>query len=207
MFSLKDVEEKIKEVKEADGTRRSINRGGNSFSELKYETLILTQQLFPNKNIKILDVGPGAGVYQALLGELLGYQNIDCVEIFKDNIEYYNLKKFYKNVYNDDIVNFNFEYYDLIIMGDILEHIKPEVAIKLVENICKKCACLLVQIPYKYEQDEEYNNKWEKHEQGDLTHEIFLERYPMMSLSDRKDTFFGNGTGLYFYINKNMMKK
>jgi 2-polyprenyl-3-methyl-5-hydroxy-6-metoxy-1,4-benzoquinol methylase len=76
------------------------------------------------KNINILDVGAGIGTYSGLLREK-GYINIDCVEAFETYVTDYNLIEKYNKVYVGDVTNvdIDFEKYDLIIFGDVLEHI------------------------------------------------------------------------------------
>tara|TARA_Y100000310_G_C20377146_1_gene666279 strand:+ start:62 stop:673 length:612 start_codon:yes stop_codon:yes gene_type:complete len=172
--------------------------GGNSYIELKYETAVFVEDNYPDKNITILDVGPGSGQYNGLLKELLGYNNIDCVEIHEPHVDVYNYKERYRNVYIQNILEFDFDYYDIIIMGDVLEHIKVDDAIKLVKKLSQKCSNLIIQVPYLYAQDAVCGNAYEKHEQPDLTNEVFLKRYPMMTLLAQAHTTFG-GTGVYCY--------
>lgn len=174
---------------------RPQNRGGCSYEDFKYEQLKHIEEVFSKKygkdkvsDIKVLDVGPGAAAYQALLDKFLNIKNIDCVEIYEPNVKYYEYEKYYSNVYNCDILDFEFtpgtekEKYDLIIMGDILEHIKLEDAKALIKKLLTKCYCLLIQVPYNYPQGPEYGNKWEEHLQPDLNPSNFLERYPDLNL-------------------------
>lgn len=143
-------------------------------------------------NIKILDVGPGIGTYAKLLPD---YKNIDCVEIYNPYIEQYNLKSLYKNVFNKNILDFEFEYYDIIIMGDILEHLSVDDSLKLLNKILPKCKEIIISVPYladfNYLYDDE-PNKNELHIQVDLTEEIMLNRYPML-----KRIWSNNRIGVY----------
>ena len=149
-------------------------------------------------NTKILDVGPGSGTYGKLLS---GYFQMDGLEIHEPYVDKFNLRSIYKNVMVGNIVTFDFSEYDYIILGDVLEHIPKEEAIDLVDrinNAGKKC---LIAVPYLYEQDECEGNIYETHHQPDLTHELFLERYPSMHLLYKDD-------GYGYYINyKSTMKK
>lgn len=140
---------------------------------------------------KMLDVGPGAGTYGLLLGP---YFSMDGLEIHEPYIDKFELKKIYKNVMVGNILAFDISPYDYIIMGDILEHIPKYEAMNLVARINsagKKC---LIAVPYLYEQGEYDGNVHEIHHQADLTHEIFLERYPCMKLLYKDD-------GYGYYIN------
>lgn len=109
------------------------------------------------KNAKILDVGFGSGVYSKLLRAFY-YQNIDGVDVYGENIKEMGLDKIYDNIFIENILDFDFDYYDLILMGDVLEHIGLESAKKLLSGFIEggRCDNIIVSIPYEYEQDEVY---------------------------------------------------
>lgn len=142
-------------------------------------------------NTSVLDVGAGCGTYYNLLHDV--FPNMDAVEVFKDNIINYSLEDKYNKVYNMDIKNFKFEHYDLVIMGDVLEHLTVEEAQFVIEYIYPRCNQLLIAVPYQMEQGEVENNKYEIHLQPDLTPEIFGQRYPQMKF------LCGNG-GYGYYV-------
>ena len=142
-------------------------------------------------NTKMLDVGPGAGTYGVMLRD---HYAIDGLEIHEPYVQKFDLKSIYRNVIIGNVLAFDFIGHDYIIMGDILEHIPKYEAINLVAKINsagKKC---LIAVPYLYEQGEYDGNVYEIHHQADLTHEIFLERYPCMKLLYKDD-------GYGYYIN------
>ena len=99
-------------------------------------------------------------------------------EIFTPNIEKHNLKALYRQVFNTDIKDFYYEWYDLIIFGDVIEHMTVENAQQVIRNAWDKCEDMIIAVPYLYFQDELYGNKWEKHLQPDLTPKVFEKRYP-----------------------------
>lgn len=138
-----------------------------------------------SKDAKILDVGFGSGVYGKLLRAFY-YQNIDGIDIYDKNIEEMGLDKIYDNIFVEDILDFDFDYYDLIIMGDVLEHLELESAKKLLLRFIEdsKCGSMIISIPYEYEQDELYGNTHEKHLQPDVTAEYMGEHYPYLKLID-----------------------
>lgn len=142
-------------------------------------------------NEKILDVGAGSGTYGKMLNE---FYYIDGLEIHEPYIEKFRLRELYKNLYNVNILAFDFSQYDYIIMGDILEHIPKYEAMTLVAKINSAGKKLLIAVPYMYEQGEYDGNVHEIHHQPDLTHEIFLERYPSMHLLYKDD-------GYGYYVN------
>lgn len=123
----------------------------------------------------ILDVGPGIGTYATLLHE---YTNIDCVEIFQPYIDRYNLSKVYRKTYNANIVDFEYEHYDLIIFGDILEHLSVPDAQKVLKYAYTRCNDIIVSVPYRYKQGIHEDNIYEIHLQDDLTPQLMNQRYP-----------------------------
>lgn len=133
-----------------------------------------------DRNITILDVGCGEGTYFNLLYPY--YTNIDGVEIYKPNIDKYDLELKYKKVYNKNIVDMEYNYYDVIIFGDIIEHLTVEDAQKVLKYALSRSKEIIVALPYKYEQGEVDGNKYEIHIQDDLTHEIVKQRYPYLTL-------------------------
>lgn len=133
-----------------------------------------------DSNSSILDVGCGHGFYYKLLKE--HFDKIDAVEIWQPYIEEFKLTEMYDNVFNTNIIDFEFEYYDIIIMGDILEHLSREDAVTVLNRLKNKCKELLVIVPYYLPQDEVFGNKYEIHLQPDLDDTIMSEYYPMLEL-------------------------
>ena len=149
----------------------------SSYNDFKEDIKKYIQEHF-NTDSKILDVGAGSGTYKKLLD---GYK-MDAVEVFEPNIEEYKLKELYEHVFNTDIKDFMYDYYDLIIFGDIIEHLDVKEATEVLKYAYNRCKEMIVAVPYNYKQGIEYGNVYEIHKQDDLTHEIFLERYPFMKL-------------------------
>ena len=124
----------------------------------------------------ILDVGPGAGMNYDMLADR--YSNIDGVEVFEPYVERYGLRNRYRNIFIENVVDFNkFSNYDLVIMGDVLEHLTVSDSVKVLENIIESGSHALIQVPYQYEQGMIEGNVYEIHIQDDLTEEMMNERY------------------------------
>tara|TARA_E500000305_G_scaffold94884_2_gene84032 strand:+ start:2993 stop:3529 length:537 start_codon:yes stop_codon:yes gene_type:complete len=138
-----------------------------------------------DKDLKILDVGPGEGTYFNLLSDY--FNNMDAVEVWEPYIQQYNLKDKYSNVFNENILDFNFDFYDIIIMGDVLEHIEIESAKKLIKNLTKKCNQLLIVVPFNLPQGPKGGVEYEEHKQPDLSDSVMLERYPDLKLLSYND--------------------
>jgi hypothetical protein len=148
-----------------------------SYGLFKSEYLEHMKSNFPH-DIRILDVGAGSGGYSNLLRP--HFHNMDGLEIFEPYIRMFNLTEKYKNLFLSDILQFEFKDYDYIIMGDILEHLSVDEAKSIINKIDTNKQCLMAAVPYLYQQGAEFDNIHETHKQPDLTHHIFLERYPTM---------------------------
>jgi len=175
---------------------------GGSYKNQAVENLIINRinMLFPDGNCSVLDVGPGYGKYGRLLQ--MYAKQIDAVEIYEPMIEINGIDKVYDNVFISDICDFEFDYYDIIIFGDVLEHIDPDKAKKLLDRIYDKAKEIFIVVPYLYEQDAFGGNPYEVHLQPDLTHELFLERYPKFKCLHR-DSFQGLYTKIDAKIDSN----
>ena len=166
---------------------------GVSYSYFKKEVREYLVNRF-DRDSSILDVGCGSGTYYNLLGDY--FENIEGVEVFKGYIDKYDLENKYKKIYNENIRNMEYEYYDIIIFGDILEHLEVEEAKRVLDYALDRCKEVIVALPYCYEQGECNGNRFEIHKQSDLTKENVLERYPRLKL------LYGNEEYGY-YIKKN----
>ncbi len=140
----------------------------------------------------VLDVGPGAGTY----GELLttqGFYQIDAVEIYPAYVEQYHLKSIYRDVYIGDIRTFEFPvFYELVILGDVLEHLNVEDAQALIARLPNHCDYAFFSVPWEYSQDPIGGNEAERHLQPDLTPEVMSKRYPALRMIHK-----GTAIGLY----------
>ena len=132
--------------------------------------------------IKMLDIGAGDGKWARVLGSHV--RHIDAVEIFEPYIERYNLKELYNNVYLENFLDFEFDHYDLVVMGDVFEHVTQEEAFNWLTKVRSKVIDLVIIVPFEYRQDWDgvYENVYGHHHQPDLTPMNMLERYPMLRL-------------------------
>jgi SAM-dependent methyltransferase len=128
----------------------------------------------------ILDVGFGSGTYGRLL-KRKGYHNIDGVDIYPEDIGRMGLKRFYRNIFISDILQFQFKYYDLIILGDILEHLLLEDAQLLLKQFTNKAGHIIVSIPFEFPQGPTENPN-EEHLQDNVTPGYMERFYPDLKL-------------------------
>jgi hypothetical protein len=129
-------------------------------------------------SVSILDVGAGCGTYSHLLKA--DFPKMDGIEIFPKYAEMFDLQSKYNKLIFGDILEFDFDSYDYLIMGDVLEHMTFIQAKNLIDKITAKDKLCLIAVPYMYEQGAEFDNVYETHHQPDLTKEVVLERYPQM---------------------------
>lgn len=127
------------------------------------------------KGAECLDVGACNGKWFDLVGD---YLTMDAIEIWMPNIQKYELAKKYRMVMCSDIIKINYFFYDLIIFGDVLEHMSVSEAQKVIEYARPRCKDMLIAIPFMYEQGIKNGNPYEIHVQDDLTPELFEQRYP-----------------------------
>ena len=129
------------------------------------------------KDATVLDVGPCDGKWRTLLPE---YPNMDACEIYAPNAD--QVRHMYRDMYVCDIANLVYAHYDLIIFGDVIEHMPVERAQAVLKHAEGHCNTMIVSVPYLLPQGPIYGNPWEKHIQDDLTKKIFNERYPGFSV-------------------------
>lgn len=87
----------------------------------------------------MLDIGPGMGTYGILLNDLIPHR--DAVEVWEPYIERFNLMSLYANVLPLDVWELaaktseipDLVRYDLIVFGDVLEHMHEHEALAVWE--------------------------------------------------------------------------
>lgn len=134
----------------------------------------------------VLDVGACDGKWRNLLPEY----TMDAIEVFLPNIENNHLREKYRTVFHEDARKFRqYDLYDLVIFGDVLEHMTTEEA----QSILERTGNCVVALPFLYKQDAIYGNPYEKHIQDDLTAEIVKKRYPQLK------TIYDTGNYAYYF--------
>ena len=147
---------------------------GYSHTDGKQETFQWIEKNI-SKNANILDVGPGACTYGDKLKDM-GFHFVDAVEIDLQYYRKYKQQEHYSHVYLGDVRVWQpIKYYDLVIFGDILEHLSvadaQAVLLKYNTSTC------LVSIPWCYKQGALGGHDSEIHLQDDLTPALAIERY------------------------------
>ena len=172
--------------------------------KLKMKNLI--NILIDSNKSKVLDIGCGAGIYGKLISKSCYCVAVDAV----DYREKYGLMQYYDEFHQFDMRDTEelkkLGHFDLIIMGDVLEHVTPEEARKVLNVVEEMTKYLLVAVPFLYPQHYE-DNHWENHLQPDLTLNIMKERYPELRLiSLYKDDDNEPSYGYYLWENNRRLQ-
>lgn len=108
----------------------------------------------------ILDIGVGEGIYRKLLGDKYYWIG---VEAFPAYISWYGLNKIYNKLITGDARKLELPDADLIICGDVLEHMTYDEVVEFIEK-CDKFKHMVISIPLGYSPQESINgNIYESH--------------------------------------------
>lgn len=122
---------------------------------------------------RILDVGPGRGTYSLLFRRFWPKSTWHAVEIWEAYQARFGLDQLYDEVVISDIRHYSTTSpkYDLIFLGDILEHMAQEEALTVVEQLLRSSPLLLISLPIvKMPQEESEGNPYERHVKDDWSH-------------------------------------
>lgn len=105
-----------------------------------------------------LDLGAGAGKYGELVKAIVPQAKTIAVEIESDYIERFSLGKIYDEVWNMSVLNLiSPEYYDkafdLVMVGDIIEHLKKSDGTDLVNYLVYRSKWIIIEFPHHYLQN------------------------------------------------------
>lgn len=136
----------------------------------------------------VLDVGADQGKYRILLDE---FPHVDGCEIWGPSIRENELDRLYSYVYDMNIVDFVETHafraagYDVIIFGDVLEHISRDDAKRTLKRIYQNPRCdVVVVVPFESHQGYAKDNPYQVHLQDDLTPDLMAVEYPELDLVD-----------------------
>lgn len=141
------------------------------------------------KNINlILDIGCGEGTYPKLLKEKTSINATWYgVEAWTDYISEFNLNDLYNVILNQDAKTIDWKalpIFDLVIFGDVLEHMTKDESITLVSKALDHSKFVFISIPIVHSPQGEVNgNPYEVHVKDDWTHEEVLDTFPFIQKS------------------------
>lgn len=152
--------------------------------------LRLLKQTNLMNNKKILDLGVGSGTYSDRYSNSLLSRNKfkwTGVEIWQPYYEKFNLNSKYDRLFCVDArtIDFGDERFDITFIGDILEHMTQEEAIRLVDYALKISNVVIISIPIGYYPQGEYDgNPYETHVKDNWTHEEAMESFSEKNKGD-----------------------
>jgi predicted TPR repeat methyltransferase len=117
----------------------------------------------------VLDVGAGMGTYSTLLRHLV--ITMDAIEVWQPYVDEFALEGFYDMVRVEDVRQLDegdFVGYDLVIFGDVLEHMSREESLR-VWHLASSAKYGMLSVPIvHFPQGEMWNNPYERHIQEDM---------------------------------------
>ena len=132
---------------------------------------------------RVLDVGAGLGIYSQFRQP---GQHWTAIEIWGPFVETYDLAKKYDTVVIGDMRYLDWQHFaplDLVICGDVLEHMTKEEAQELVRRGLEHSRLVLISIPIEHaEQEAILGNPYEAHVKPDWTHAECVASFPDICL-------------------------
>lgn len=127
----------------------------------------------------ILDVGPGEGIYSDLIKEKFGDKvSITAIEVWNPYIIEYELHKKYSTIIESDVRFVDNFSYDVVILGDVLEHMSKTDALELWEKVKRQAKYAVISIPIVYMPQGAYGgNPYEVHVKDDWTADEVLSSF------------------------------
>lgn len=137
------------------------------------------EKIIELKPTTVLDVGAGQGVYLDLIRQGLGADVVvNAVEVWQPYIDQFDLENRYDKLFAinvKDMTNFG---YDLVILGDVLEHMSEASAVELWDRISRQAKYAIISIPIiHYHQDAINGNPYEVHVEEDWNTERVLNTF------------------------------
>jgi cyclopropane fatty-acyl-phospholipid synthase-like methyltransferase len=126
----------------------------------------------------ILDIGAGAGKYGHIAKIYDPGIHVDAVEVWEPYVSQFELELLYTRVSTEDVRNMDDFKYDLVIMGDVLEHMTKEDAQALVKRVSKQAKTIIISIPVTHcPQGHVHGNPYEEHVKDDWTHTEVMQSF------------------------------
>lgn len=103
----------------------------------------------------VLDIGAGAGRFGQLVKRLNSQAHVTAVEIDAEYIDRFGLLEIYDTVLNTDVESLLHDVdvdYDLVILGDVIEHLRKSVGVDLLNFFVYRARRILVIFPLRYRQ-------------------------------------------------------
>lgn len=146
-----------------------------------------------------LDIGPGEGTYwYALQGTSM--QQMDGIEAWGPYLNTYDLWSKYKHLWIADAYYFNWDKlqpYDLVLLGDVLEHMSEEHGKEVIAKAAEKGAYVVLSLPiYVYHQGWGDGGNWFESHLVQYSHDSVME---LLKDYEVLETFQGEIIGCYIF--------
>ena len=142
---------------------------------LKWMTDIITTVIKPTT---VLDVGAGAGKYGSIVKLWDPSVHVTALEVWEPYVDEFKLRERYDEVLVTDVRTHDDFDYELVILGDVLEHMSEAEAVALWQKVASQARYAVVSIPIiHYHQGEEHGNPFQRHVEEDWTHEKVMSSF------------------------------
>ncbi|MBC7951065.1 MAG: class I SAM-dependent methyltransferase [Rhodospirillaceae bacterium] len=161
--------------------REGVVMSGSSRFGKQYTEAVLRGLMDAGHIRRVVDVGAGSGTYRKLLDGAAADVHWTAVEAWTPYIAEFNLNTLYDEVANQNVCDFSFAEAkaDLVIFGDVVEHMTKEEAIEVVTRAVDAAPYVIISIPVVYyPQDEVNGNPFERHVKDDWTNREVLDSMP-----------------------------
>lgn len=154
----------------------------------------IRQYLLDTRPKNVLDVGAGAGKYGRLVRNTLPNASIEAVEVWEPYVKTFSLLDIYDLIHVKDVRELEphiFEGVDLVIFGDVLEHMTKEEAVLVWDRA--RHSNRLISIPIvHYPQGHSHGNPYEEHVKDDWSIESVIECFnvALIASSDITGVFY-----------------
>jgi len=162
-----------------------------------YISLMIGKLAEAGKIASVLDCGCGSGTYKTLLGSILPGATWTGIDAWEPYVSQFELEKLYDRIIVSDLRQVAYSSLppaDLVIFGDVLEHMTQAEAIDVVSQARAIASYVLISIPVvDYPQGEVHGNPYEVHIKEDWNH------YQVMgSFAGVSAFFIHDHIGVYF---------
>jgi SAM-dependent methyltransferase len=128
---------------------------------------VLSDHIYRLSPEKVLDVGSGSGKNGTIVKKINPNIILEGIEPTEKYIEEYNLNSLYNKIYHKDIQKFSKEdsknRYDVVIIGDVLEHLFRTEVIDYLDYFLYRTKWLIAIWPTNLPQDDSEENHYEIH--------------------------------------------
>lgn len=144
--------------------------------------------------VRVIDVGPGEGIYSMLMRPQTRTAVWECVEVWEPYVERFRLREKYDVVHVGDVREFAWpEGAFTALLGDVVEHLPEQDARQLLGELKQRADHVMVSVPViQIEQGAVHGNPHEAH----LHHWSFEE---MDALMDHCPSYRGDVLGRWWW--------